>query len=248
MVTLNNIVLDEKTGLPAIKPSETIEEYCEAIFNLSADEEGPVKAVHLAARMGVAPATVFATIQRMQKSGLVRVDQHNHQLKLSPAGEQIALRLTRRHSLLERFLFDDLGLPWDEVHEEACELEHVLSPAVEEALNGYLGFPSTCPHGNLIPGNSPQEADETRPLDQEQPGRQVKIVRVSEEGEHEHGLLQYLYRLGLLPGTALHIKGKSPFDETIQVVNSLGQELTIGRKTAHAIRVIEEPGAADPTL
>ena len=230
----------EMPGLPEVKPSETIEEYCEAIYNLTADGEGPVKAVHLAERMGVAAATVFATIQRMQKSGLVTVDAPNHNIKLTENGEGIALKLARRHSLLERFLLDHLGLPWDEVHAEACEMEHVLSSGVEEALNRYLGHPATCPHGNLIPGNGHEFPHDSRPLDQLEPGRRVKIVRVSEEGEHQPGLLNYLYQQGLGPGTRLFVRGKWAFDETIEVVNDQQHELALGRKTAHSIWVSEE--------
>ncbi len=236
----------EKSEQPEVKPSETIEEYCEAIYNLTADGEGPVKAVHLAERMGVAAATVFATIQRMQKNGLVTADAHNHHLKLTEAGEGIALKLARRHSLLERFLLDHLGLPWDEVHAEACEMEHVLSSGVEEALNRYLANPATCPHGNLIPGNGHEFPADSRPLDQLEPGRQVRIVRVSEEGEHQAGLLGYLYEQGLVPGTRLFIKEKWAFDDTIQVVNDQQRELALGRKTAHSLWVSEkmdEPAA-----
>ena len=232
--------MPETTDLPKIRPSETIEEYCEAIYNLTMDGEVPVKSVHLAERMGVAAATVFATIQRMQKNGLVIVDGHNHHLKLTPAGEQIALKLARRHSLLERFLLDHLGLPWDEIHDEACELEHVLSAEVEEALNRYLGYPTVCPHGNAIPGNGYEPPANWLPLDQVQPGSRVKIVRISEEGEHQSGLLRYVYQHGLVPETRLLMKEKSPFDEMIQVINDQDHELALGRKTAHAIWVVEE--------
>lgn len=237
----------ETSEQPEIRPSETIEEYCEAIYNLTADGEGPVKSVHLADRMGVAAATVFATIQRMQKNGLVTMDAHNHHIKLTEAGEGIALKLARRHSLLERFLLDHLKLPWDEVHAEACEMEHVLSSGVEEALNRYLGNPTTCPHGNLIPGNGPEFPFDSRPLDQIEPGRRVKIVRVSEEGEHQAGLLRYLFQQGLVPGTRLFVKEKWAFDETIAVVNDQQHEMALGRKTAHSLWVSEETDEAAPT-
>lgn len=240
MTITKDTVLAAKSALPILKISEIIEEYCEAIYNLTVDGEVPVKSVHLAERMGVAAATVFATIQRMQKSGLVTMDGHSHHLKLTPAGEQIALKLARRHSLLERFLLDHLGLPWDEIHEEACEMEHVLSAEVEEALNRYLGYPMVCPHGNAIPGNGYEPPAGWLPLDQAQPGSRVKIVRISEEGEHQSGLLRYVYQHGLVPETRLRLKEKSPFDEMIQVVNDQDHELALGRKTAHAIWVVEE--------
>ncbi|MBN9390627.1 MAG: metal-dependent transcriptional regulator [Chloroflexi bacterium] len=236
----------DRAEQPEVKISETIEEYCEAIYNLTADGEGPVKSVHLADRMGVAAATVFATIQRMQKSGLVMVDPHSHHIKLTETGEGIALKLARRHSLLERFLLDHLGLRWDEVHAEACEMEHVLSTGVEEALNRYLGYPATCPHGNVIPGNGHVCPGDSRPLDQVEPGHRVKIVRVSEEGEHQAGLLRYLFQQGLVPGVHLEVKEKWTFDETITLVNNEQNEISLGRKTAHALWVSEETSEPAP--
>src|SRR4051812_24405011 len=100
MPTLKASIPNLKTEPGEFKVSETIEEYCEAIYNLALDKEGPVKSVNLAERMSVTPATVFATLQRMQKSGLVSMDPHTHQIRLLPEGEQVALRLTLRHNLL----------------------------------------------------------------------------------------------------------------------------------------------------
>jgi DtxR family Mn-dependent transcriptional regulator len=243
MLTLKNFVPGEDNDTPGLKTSETIEEYCEAIYNLAADEPGPVRAVQLADRMGVAPPTVFATLQRMQKSGLLLTDQ----LRLTEAGEQIALKLARRHNLLECFLLNHLGLAWHEVHQEACRLEHVLSPAVEEALNRFLGYPATCPHGNLIPGSGFELPGETQPLDRIPAGGQVEIVRISEEGEHQAGLLEYVYRHGLLPGTFLRVKDNGPYGEVIQIENSQGQEFGLERKTAHAIRVTHQARQPETT-
>jgi DtxR family Mn-dependent transcriptional regulator len=246
MIELKTNEAADKAEQPEVKISETIEEYCEAIYNLTADGEGPVKSVYLAERMGVAAATVFATIQRMQKNGLVIMDPHSHHIRLTETGEGIALKLARRHSLLERFLLDHLGLRWDEVHAEACEMEHVLSKGVEEALNRYLGYPATCPHGNLIPGNGSISPNDTRPLDQIEPGRRVRIVRVSEEGEHQAGLLRYLFQQGLVPGVHLEIKEKWTFDETITVSNDAKHEISLGRKTAHTLWVSEESSEPAP--
>src|SRR5690349_18623414 len=153
--------------MPALKPaiseinneavtdrvSETIEEYCEAIHNLSLDEGGPVKAVRLAERMNVTGPTVFTTLQRLQRAGLLEVEARTRAVKLTDKGEEIAFKLSRRHNLLERFLVDHLGLGWEVVHDEACRMEHAMSPLVEEALYKFLNYPTTCPHGNPIPGS-----------------------------------------------------------------------------------------------
>jgi DtxR family Mn-dependent transcriptional regulator len=237
MPSLKTAIPDLKTEPGELKLSQTLEEYCEAIYNLTLDKEGPVKSVTLAGRMGVTPATVFATLQRMQRSSLVSIDPLTHQIRLLPEGEQVALRLARRHNLLERFLFDQLKLGWAEIHEEACRLEHAMSDQVEEALNRFLGQPTTCPHGNPIPGNGYRLPAGLRSLDKIEVGRRVEVLHISEEGEHQAGLLAYLYEYGVRPGIILWLKARSPFDETIHVVNNAGREIAFGSKLACAIRV-----------
>ena len=237
MPSLKTSVPDPKIVPGEFKLSQTIEEYCEAIYNLTLDKEGAVKSVTLAGRMGVTPATVFATLQRMQKNGLVSIDSLTHQIRLLAEGEQVALRLARRHNLLERFLFDQLKLGWAEVHREACRLEHAMSEQVEEALNRFLGQPATCPHGNPIPGNGNRLPAGLRSLDKIEIGNRVEVIHLSEEGEHQAGLLEYLYQYGVRPGVILLLKAKSPFNETIHVTNNAGREITFGIKLARAIRV-----------
>jgi DtxR family Mn-dependent transcriptional regulator len=131
-----------------------------------------------------------------------------------------------------------LGLNWAEAHDEACEIEHAISPRVENALSEFLGNPTTCPHGNPIPGNGAVIDPATIPLKQAESGSQVIISYISEEAEHEPGLLQYLQEHKLTPGRKLQVKGGSPFDETVSTVNEEGQELSIGTKTAQRIWVV----------
>ncbi|MBN9389680.1 MAG: metal-dependent transcriptional regulator [Chloroflexi bacterium] len=123
------------TGL---KLSPTLEKYCEAIYRLATSQKRPVKLVHLAAQMQVAGSTVFATLNRLQKNGLIEVSQHPHHVSLTPAGEEIAENLIRRHSLLENFLSNHLGLSREEVQTEAERLKHAISGQVEAALYRYL--------------------------------------------------------------------------------------------------------------
>lgn len=124
-----------RTGL---KLSPTLEKYCEAIYTLATSQKKPVKLVHLAARLQVAGSTVFATLNRMQKNGLIEISQHPHHVKLTPTGEEIAVSLIRRHNLLENFLSNHLGLGREEVQAEVEHLKYAISGQVEAALYRYL--------------------------------------------------------------------------------------------------------------
>jgi len=126
------------SGKSETKLSPTLEKYCETIYKLAAARKGPVKLVHLAEKLEVAGSTVFATLNRMQKSGLIQISQHPHHLKLTPAGEAIALNLIRRHSLLENFLSNHLGLSQEEGRAEAERLKYAVSGQVEAALYRYM--------------------------------------------------------------------------------------------------------------
>ena len=134
----------------AVKASPTVEDYLHVIYQMSREGK-PVIGTHLAEKMSVAVATTFATVQRMQKAGLVQMNDHK-EILLTGDGKEAAEGVVRRHALAERLLVDVLRLPWHEAHEEAHQFEHVISPRVEERLMELLHSPSTCPHGNPIPG------------------------------------------------------------------------------------------------
>ena len=143
--------------------SESREEYLEAIFKL-AQQPGGATVSHVADELGLAAPSVSQMVARLAGEGLVERDPASHIL-LTQEGRREALRLVRRHRLSERFLTDYLDLPWDQVHDEACKFEHVLSDEVEERLAAHLGNPQTCPHGRAIPsadGELPEE--KARPL------------------------------------------------------------------------------------
>ncbi len=219
------------------KITEIVEEYCEAIHNLHVDEGKPAIAARLAERMGVSPVTVFETIKRLRDNGFVIVDAKTKEIHLTEQGEQLAVSLARRHRLAERLLVDVLGLNWEDAHEEACRLEHAISPKMEQALTKFLKNPATCPHGNPIPGSGYALPTNILQLDKVEPGDEVIVTRISEEAEHEPGLLHYLQEYNLVPGVSLRMKGGSPFNETLTVINSQGKEVTLGIKTANKIGV-----------
>src|SRR5262245_31343933 len=151
-------------------------------------------------------------IRRLEKAGLITT---NGAIRLTEAGQQLAERVVRRHRLAERFLTDILGLSWADAHAEAGKWEHVISAPVEEAMVRVLGEPTTCPHGNPIPG-SDYDAPATVTLDDLSPGSSFTVSRITEELEFAPGLLDFLEASSLVPGQAGTITAASP-DGTLTV-------------------------------
>lgn len=181
------------------------EEYCEAIWELSEDDIEVIQA-RIADRLEVSRPAVSEMIRRMEGEGLIDV---NSTIRLTAKGHSLAERIVRRHRLAERFLTDILGLSWADAHEEAGKWEHVISQPVETALARVLGDPTTCPHGNPIPG-ADYEAPDTQPLSQVAVGQNFTITRIPEELEFTTGLLAYLEENSLLPGHRGVLTAKSP--------------------------------------
>jgi DtxR family Mn-dependent transcriptional regulator len=209
-----------------MRASESKEEYLEAIFKLAGTDTGAT-VTGVAQELGVAPASASEMIGRLVKAGSLRRDERNRIILTAEARSE-AVRLIRRHRLSERFLTDYLDLSWDEVHEEACKFEHVLSDVVEASLARRLGHPLTCPHGRAIPDEAGGLAKETtRTLADLGPGERCTIAHVSDE---RADLLRYLASLGLLPETPVIVEDVAPFDGPLlilvgQVRHSLGREV-----------------------
>lgn len=209
-----------------------IEEYLEAIYKMSL--EGPVIAARLAERMEVSPPTVADMLRRLTENGFINSSRRDG-VTLTKKGRETAESLVRRHRLWERFLTDVLGLDWDEVHEEACKLEHAMSPQVEERLAKILGDPETCPHGYPIPGvkGAEKRGEKAKPLSQLGVGDKGVIERVAEE---EPKLLQYLATLGLLPQAAISVLEIAPFKGPM-LVKVAGAQYALGQEVASKILV-----------
>jgi DtxR family Mn-dependent transcriptional regulator len=187
--------------------SENIEEYLETIYKLEQDAS-PVATTALARQLGISPASVSEMAGKLAEQGLVTREPYKG-VSLTPAGQVQALAVIRRHRLWERFLTDVLGLSWEQVHEEACRLEHVTSPLVEERLAQFLGDPQTCPHGHPMPtANGKLVVEAGRPLGELTAGQRARVLRVPEEDET---LLQYLATLGLQPQATVHVEEVAPF-------------------------------------
>jgi len=181
------------------------EEYCEAIFELNEDELDVIQA-RIAERLSVSRPSVSEMIRRLEAEGLVEIGTY---ITLTPKGRELAESVVRRHRLAERFLTDVLDLSWSDAHVEAGKWEHVISPVVEAAMVRMLGEPTTCPHGNPIPG-SDYHAENTRQLRSVEVGRQFTVTRIPEELEFAPGMLDYLEQVEVLPGRTGTVRSSEP--------------------------------------
>jgi DtxR family Mn-dependent transcriptional regulator len=213
--------------------TQSAEEYLEAIFKLQRGAD-PVTVKRVAVELGVAPPSVSEMLARLRAAGLVEEPREGRGITLTEAGTGEGAALVRRHRLSERFLVDYLDMPWDAVHEEACKLEHALSPEVEARLAEQLGNPLTCPHGHMIPGEDGTLADEDlRPLSGLEPGDEAVIGCITEEKSE---LLRYLASLGLLPDTTVAVESVAPFNGPL-LVRVGGSQYALGREVTDKIMV-----------
>jgi DtxR family Mn-dependent transcriptional regulator len=187
------------------------EEYCECIFGLEEDDVEVIQA-RIAERLGVSRPAVSEMVKRMEANGLVTIDRT---VRLTSAGADLAASVVRRHRLAERFLTDVLGLPWADAHREAGKWEHVMSDAVEAAMSRVLGQPTTCPHGNPIPGSA-YEPPDAAPLARVAVGDRFTVSRIPEELELDPGMLEFLEGSSIQPGRVGQVTASSP-DGTVTV-------------------------------
>lgn len=181
------------------------EEYCECIFELDEDDVEVIQA-RIVERLQVSRPAVSEMIRRLETEGLVVVDRT---IRLTSAGEALAQTVVRRHRLAERFLTDLLGLSWAQAHHEAGKWEHVMSDEVEAAMIRVLGNPTTCPHGNPIPGSS-YMAPDALPLRDLEAGTHFTVTRIPEELEFAPGMLDFLETANILPGHTGTVAVASP--------------------------------------
>ena len=213
--------------------SSATEDYAKAIFALQAELGGPVSTNAIAERLGVTPASASGMVRRLHEHGLVE-HQPYKAVELTPAGRQVALRVLRHHRLLETYLAESLGVPWDRVHEEAEVLEHVLSDELEALIAAKLGNPTHDPHGDPIP--SAELVLEERPcvcMASLEAGATGVLSRVSDS---EPEMLRYLAARGIAPGARFEVLERQPFDGPLFV--SFGGDVhVLGGDLARAISV-----------
>jgi DtxR family Mn-dependent transcriptional regulator len=217
----------------AARPSEAIEDYAKAIYSLAGRTGGAVSTNALAERLGVTPASVSAMVKKLDERGLVEHVPYKG-VALTPAGKRVALEVLRHHRLLETYLAEHLGVPWDRVHEEAEALEHVLSEYLEARIAAKLGNPTHDPHGDPIPSAELVIAEgHTVSLAGLDAGARGHFVRVSDSDPE---MLRYLAERGVALGDELEVLERQPFDGPLTV--RFGDRLlTLGGALARAMRV-----------
>jgi DtxR family Mn-dependent transcriptional regulator len=195
--------------------TQSIEDYLKAIYELTLDQER-ASTNEIAQRMGVTPASVTGMLKRLAANDPPLLDYHKHRgVALTPEGELVALELIRHHRLLELYLHERLGYSWDEVHEEADRLEHVISEEFEERIAQALGDPLIDPHGDPIPTRDLQMLpDAWERLSDLREGQQAIVQRV---GDEDPKLLRYLYNIGLVPRSRLRVVDYSGFDGNLSL-------------------------------
>jgi DtxR family Mn-dependent transcriptional regulator len=197
-----------QTAAPA---GPAVEDYCEAIFELDEDDIDVVQA-RIAERLAVSRPAVSEMVRRLEADGYLTRDDG---IRLTPVGVAFAQRVVRRHRLAERIMTDLLGMSLADAHAEAHKWEHVISPAVETAMDRVLGHPTTCPHGNPIPGSDYKATGACRLSTLEQ-GTAFTVSRLAESLESDLDLLIYLETGGLVPGRHGTLDARSP-DGTLTV-------------------------------
>jgi DtxR family transcriptional regulator, Mn-dependent transcriptional regulator len=189
--------------------TNAVEDYAKAIYALEQRGEGAVGNNALAERLGVTPASASGMVKRLCELGLVTHVPYKG-VALTAEGRRVALEVLRHHRLLELYLAESLGVPWDRVHEEAEVLEHVLSDDLEAAIAAKLGNPTRDPHGDPIPSADLRiEERETVALQSLEAGDSGIFVRVSDS---DPAMLRYLSDRGISPGDAFEVVEKQPFD------------------------------------
>jgi len=209
------------------------EEYLEAIARL--EEKGAlVTTSALASEHGVSPPSVTEMVRRLSKQGLVSYEARGR-VALTDRGRTMARSVVRRHRLWERFLHDVLRVEWDRVYEEACQLEHVTSPIVEEQLARAVGINTTCPHGHAIPTDTgPMISPATISLVDLPPSQPARVANVKGD---DPALLRQLGRAGIRPGALIEVSSSSPGTGDI-LVKAGGNSYPLPLEVAREVRVV----------
>lgn len=218
-------------------PTRTIDDYLQTIYSLETEGETPYSG-RLARWMRVRPPTAWATVKRMQRDGLVELDEKKT-IHLTEIGRQLAEVIARRHRLSERFLTDVLGLGWAEGHAEAHHFEHGLTPVIEERLRQLLGDPKTCPHGSPIPGSGAILNPDLVPVAELGTGASAVLEFISEELEEDSTILHYLESHGLRPGARI-VVGEVVRPVDIIVLKTEQGDVSLGLAVARRIRAMPD--------
>ena len=207
------------------------EEYLQTLFWLQ-EAHLPMTGANVARAMQLSAPTVHEMIGRLERDGYITRGS-DKAISFTDSGFDHAEGVVRRHRLIERFLTDVLGIPWDEVHEEAERLEHAMSPVLEERMLAAIGDAKTCPHGHPIVGGTRLQGV---PLADVEEGASVQILRFENEAED---LLHYLKETGLEPGLRGTLTSSAP--ELVTITTAAGGEIEVTFSVAETVSVIADP-------
>ena len=214
----------ERTAL-----STSVGDYLKAIWVIARD--GPAATGDIARALGVTASSVTGMLGKLKRMNLIRYKPY-YGAQLTGVGRGEALRLVRRHRLLETFLIRDLGYTWDEVHEEAERMEHVMSVRFTERLAEHLGQPSHDPHGDPIPGDDGSvPATPSTALCDVREGADFTVSRILSQ---DADVLGYVTELGIGPGSVLHVEAREPLGD-VMMVRFAGRRLSISRELGSLI-------------
>ena len=219
--------------------SPNIQDYLKRIYEVTISG-GNATTNQLADALGISAASVTNMLQKLSKTQPPYVTYQKHQgVQLTKAGRLAALKIIRRHRLIEHYLVEALGYTWDEVHEEAEILEHAMSPLLESRIDAALGYPEFDPHGDPIPDADlvvPEVAQ--IPLNQLDIGASATVLRVPNEDPQ---VLRYLGKCGIRPGARVTVLARTPYDQTMRIlIIESGEEVTIGPKLGEQITLSVE--------
>ena len=218
---------------PKRRTNEGAENYAKALYELQEREPEGVGTTAVAQRLGVTPASASGMLRRLADEGVVEYAPYRG-ARLTPEGERIALEVIRHHRLIELFLAEVLGMPWDRVHEEAEVLEHHISEELEDLIAAKLGQPALDPHGDPIPDRDlAVRSDDSVPLTELEVGQEGVFTRVSDS---DASMLRYLAERSIQPGAKLAVRGHEPFGGPV-VVEIGGRTHPLGPELAESMRV-----------
>jgi DtxR family Mn-dependent transcriptional regulator len=215
---------------------DTTEQYLLTVLELEEESIPPLRA-RLVERLGLSAPTVSETVARLEGDGFVHVAD-DRVIELTAPGRELAVSVARKHRLAERLLHDVIGLPWEQIHQEACKWEHVISDEVEQRLVELLGDPGVCPHGNAIPGSSnPPEREDEVTLDEVEDGS-VRVTRISEELQTDVDLMRQLANAGLKPGGIGKVTTADGKGVRVVGTDGAGDEVELSSEVARLVFVV----------
>lgn len=222
--------------------SASVQNYLKAIYQLQ-ESCDTVTTTALAQHLGISAASVTNMVKKLARLKLVRHSPY-HGVELTRAGEKMALEVLRHHRLIELFLAEALGVPWEAVHAEAEKIEHVISEDLEDRIANFLGEPERDPHGDPIPTKAGKMARKSnQSLLDVGAGETAVIQRVSDQNP-DH--LKHFWKLGLIPSATVDVLHREPFEGPLRVRVASGQEHILDEALARAIWVeMKDEGSAE---